>query len=161
MKLIFKHCGAALNELHLSEIMFTTDVVWKMRPLLSHLQVLELRDCGCKSEPIASKVLSLCTKLHSVRMNSRAVLENESFKKFLKMNSKLKEIEISHWQKVNSRIIRSIVESNPLIGSFKFMHYDRCMLGDRFGVVVNRYHRKCKTLTASERTEVTRISLLP
>lgn len=92
-----------------------------MQPLMSRLVVLELRDCHWKTESVASEMLSFCTKLHSLTIDSgRAAMTNDSIQNGLRQIPHLKSIEITECVKVNSDIIRSIVKYNPLMEIFRF-----------------------------------------
>lgn len=137
MEMVIKYCGEPLEELALTDIDFSADIVREMQPLLSRLRILKLVNCTWPSEAVESEMFSFCSELHTLALvfeDNSTVLEtptifpklvslsirgasssNESIEQLLAANQQVKEMELTGCYGVTSEIIQSIAERTPQI----------------------------------------------
>lgn len=66
LNLLIRYCSKSLKSLRLQGIRFTSDMILKLRPILSRLEVLQLTSCTWKLEPLPTEMLSFCSELQEI-----------------------------------------------------------------------------------------------
>lgn len=148
LELIDQYCGESLNELSLERIDLKPENASQMRPLLSSLTTLKLRECRWETEALGVEMSSFCSQLEDLFIQNFARTDmddmsffdgvafpklftadlrglrftTESIRNMLMVNPQLKEIYIIDCLEVTSEIFPAIVRYVPQIEFFSFKH---------------------------------------
>lgn len=144
---VSRYCVGKSIKLKLNNVALSSEVALAMRPLLTNTQLLEFFDCH--QEDVILKHLATWSpelrelkywtcnseeekrtsfnglhhhfpKMESISLRGTKGVENRDFVEFLKKNPQLKQVNVSHCNKLTANIYRSMAEFTPTIEQIDF-----------------------------------------